>query len=112
MGMLQGYGEMLHVQHVRHQFPCPEVFPRVSTFLCFAAHSFFSLVVFWSSLFLGLPLFRLPSSNCCSAFSAILLPVVSYVLRHNKQLMPNTDRGLNHKIAETFNVSEAPINTE
>lgn len=123
--MLQGYGEMLYVQYVRHQFPRPEVFPCVSTFLCFVAHSFFSLVVFWSSLFLGLPLFKmfsteLPSSYCCSAsFSSnsrtffLKLPFLlfylqlSRVLQHNKQPMQNTDRGLNHKNAETLNVSEA-----
>lgn len=75
--------------------------------------------------FLELFSIELPSSYCCSAsFSSnsrtffLKLPFLlfylqlSRVLQHNKQLMQNTDRGLNHKNAETLNVSEAPINTE
>lgn len=75
--------------------------------------------------FLELFSIELPSSYCCSAryssnsrtFFLNCLFLLFYfqlsrVLQHNKQLMQNTDRGLNHKNAETLNVSEAPINTE
>lgn len=90
-----------HVLKFSLVFPLFSVLLLIPSFpwLCFGA------LCFWDYPFSDFPVLTV-------AFSAILLPVVSYVLRHNKQLMPNTDRGLNHKIAETFNVSEAPINTE
>lgn len=131
MGMLQGYGEMLYVQYVLHQFPCPEVFPCVSTFLCFCCSFLLFpgcvLELSFSGItpFLELFSIELPSSYCCSAsFSSnsrtfflnclflLFYFQLSRVLQHNKQPMQNTDGGLNHKNAETLNVSEAPINTE
>lgn len=82
--------------------------------LCFGA------LFFWDYPFSEMFSTELPSSHCCSSsFSSnsrtffFKLPFLlfylqlSRVLQHNKQPMQNTDRGLNHKNAETLNVSEA-----
>lgn len=87
--------------------------------LCFGA------LFFWDYPFSEMFSTELPSSYCCSAsFSSnsrtfflnclflLFYFQLSRVLQHNKQPMQNTDGGLNHKNAETLNVSEAPINTE